>query len=130
MVVLSRFMRWRRPDPPVGGLFAEPTRDGAYTVIKVLAVDDAAIHIRIYSNRYASVPSESPSDLEMIGMGSDFADRIMRGERVEAHAGRGIIYVTVCSRPTWARNRRSALEPFDARLSPRASRSTARCGSC
>ena len=103
--MLKRLFGRRRNDPPVGGLYASPTEDGAYSILKVLAVDDAAVHVRMYSNRYAAIPTEPPNDLEMIGMGPDFVARIERGEKVEPPGRLGIGHLPI-SRSTFERTER------------------------
>lgn len=42
-----------------GGLYAVRNEDGSFSVIKILVLDDAGVHIRAYSNRFP----ESPRDL-------------------------------------------------------------------
>ena len=64
-------LRSRRlpPDPPVGALFASPNEDGTYSVFKVLAVDAVGIHIRIYGNRFPSLPTSlNEAELELKSM--------------------------------------------------------------
>jgi hypothetical protein len=65
------FLRGRRlpTDPRPGALFSSRNEDGSYSVFKVLAVDAAGIHIRIYSNRFSSHPTsltESALELKSI----------------------------------------------------------------
>ncbi len=47
------------PDAPVGGLYAVPNQDGTWGVAKVLAVDNAVIHLRSYANKFAQQPTEA-----------------------------------------------------------------------
>jgi hypothetical protein len=42
----------------VGGLYAERGEDGLYRILKVLAVDEFAIHLRMYANRFEELPPE------------------------------------------------------------------------
>ena len=105
---MGRLFRRRRPDPPVGGLYASPSEDGLFLIMKVLAVDDAGIHVRMYSNRYPAVPTEPPDDLELLGMGSDFAKRMERGEHVEPPGRLGIGHLPL-SRAAFNRTERHLL---------------------
>jgi hypothetical protein len=53
-------------EPRVGGLYSHAVDDSArtYSVLKVLAVDEGAVHIRAYSNRFDSRPASiRPEDL-------------------------------------------------------------------
>jgi hypothetical protein len=43
----------------VGGLYAVPRKDGPYSVVKVLAEDQSAYHLRVYSNTFPEVPNSS-----------------------------------------------------------------------
>lgn len=57
--MLRRLFSRTQPDPPVGGLYVY--RDGdEYGVLKVLAVDEAGIHTRMYSNRFPEAPTAPP----------------------------------------------------------------------
>lgn len=85
-------------DPAVGSLFACPDEDGIFTVMKVLAVDDVGVHVRFYSNRYAVLPTEPPSDLGLLGMGSGLYERIQRGERPDAPGRIGIGHLPLSRR--------------------------------
>jgi hypothetical protein len=50
----------------VGGLYASKGDDGQWSVCKVLAVDDDAVHLRSYANRFPLVPRDlDPSTLTM-----------------------------------------------------------------
>jgi hypothetical protein len=42
----------------VGGLYASKSDDGTFQVSKVLAVDNDAVHVRIYRNKFQSLPQE------------------------------------------------------------------------
>ncbi len=56
----------------VGGLCATKDEDGTYRVTKVLVVDDFAVHIRIYANRFDELPTDvDPSVLNLGGINSD-----------------------------------------------------------
>ena len=49
-------------DPVVGGIYLTLDEDGTYSASKVLALDDQAVHIRFYGNRFASMPEDLSSD--------------------------------------------------------------------
>ncbi|MDF1564593.1 MAG: hypothetical protein P1V51_16225 [Deltaproteobacteria bacterium] len=52
--------------PIVGGLYASKQEDGSYRVLKVLALDDFAVHLRSYANRFESLPADlDPSTLTL-----------------------------------------------------------------
>ena len=40
-----------------GGLYSHLDEDGRYGVLKVLKIDDGGVHLRLYSNRFASHPA-------------------------------------------------------------------------
>ena len=42
----------------VGGLYATRGEDGLYRILKVLGVDEFAIHLRLYVNRFAELPQQ------------------------------------------------------------------------
>ncbi len=50
----------------VGGLYATKDDDGTYGVMKVLVVDDFAVHLRSYANRFEELPTDiDPSTLTL-----------------------------------------------------------------
>jgi hypothetical protein len=52
--------------PVVGGLYGERASDGLFRVVKVLVVDESVVHIRMYAERFAELPSKlSSSDLSL-----------------------------------------------------------------
>jgi hypothetical protein len=54
----------------VGGLYASPEKDGTYRISKVLAVDDFAVHVRIYKNKFKTIPENlDTSKLSLGGLG-------------------------------------------------------------
>ena len=54
----------------VGGLYASREDDGVFRVSKVLAVDESAVHVRIYKNKFKSLPeSLDSSTLSLGGIG-------------------------------------------------------------
>ena len=54
----------------VGGLYAMRAEDGTYRIVKVLAVDEFAVHLRSYANRFQEFPAQvSSSQLSLGGLG-------------------------------------------------------------
>jgi hypothetical protein len=56
----------------VGGLYASRGEDGLYRILKVLVVDELAVHLRLYVNRFAELPGQVRSadlSLTMEGLG-------------------------------------------------------------
>lgn len=52
-----------------GGLYSTPDEHGTYSVFKILKLDDDGVHVRVYSNQFASHPaSVDESELYMVGM--------------------------------------------------------------
>jgi hypothetical protein len=50
----------------VGGLYAGRNADGTWTIMKIIAVDIAAVHIRTYANKFPAPPKDiDPSVLSM-----------------------------------------------------------------
>ncbi len=88
--LLSRWVRRGSADPPVGGRYRLRLDDGTYAIKKVIAVDRAAIHVRMYSNRYAEAPTTVPEGLELIGLGPDFLERETRHEPLQVPLNLGI----------------------------------------
>lgn len=43
---------------PVGGIYTSKSKDGSWRVMKVLAVDEDAVHVRIYANKFAGQPKD------------------------------------------------------------------------
>ena len=57
-------------DIVVGGLYASRDEDGIFRVSKVLAVDDSAVHVRIYKNKFKAIPENlDTSTLSLGGLG-------------------------------------------------------------
>jgi hypothetical protein len=57
-------------DIVVGGLYAVRNGDGTYRIVKVLVVDEFAVHLRSYANRFKELPVEvSSSQLSLGGSG-------------------------------------------------------------
>jgi hypothetical protein len=74
-------MRGLQPDPGgkertptmkdivVGGLYATRDQDGTYRIVKVLVVDEFAVHLRMYANRFQTLPTQvSSSQLSLGGL--------------------------------------------------------------
>jgi hypothetical protein len=60
------------PEIVVGELYASKNDDGTYSIVKVLFVDDLAVHLRRYANRFDRPPSDVDSSfltLDSIGEG-------------------------------------------------------------
>ena len=53
----------------VGGLYATQDKDGSWRVMKVLAVDDFAVHLRSYANKFPEQPKDvDPAKLSLGGL--------------------------------------------------------------
>jgi|SRR5262245_21685702 len=58
-------------DIVVGGLYATRDQDGTYRIVKVLVVDEFAVHLRSYADRFKELPAQVRSSrLSMGGLGS------------------------------------------------------------
>ena len=56
----------KNSEPKVGGLYSVVDGEGRFRVAKVLALDDAAVHVRLYKNRFPSRPKTvDPSSLTL-----------------------------------------------------------------
>ncbi len=55
----------------VGGLYATKNEDGTYGVMKVLVVDDFAVHLRSYANRFEELPLDIDPSVLTLGSISD-----------------------------------------------------------
>lgn len=53
--------------PIVGGLYASRGEDGRYRIMKVLAVDAIAVHLRSYADRFEELPAEVASSKLSLG---------------------------------------------------------------
>ena len=52
--------------PVIGALYASRESDGRYRIVKVLALDDSAVHVRIYADRFQEPPASiSSADLSI-----------------------------------------------------------------
>lgn len=53
----------------VGGLYATQGPDGSWSITKVLAVDDVAVHLRTYANSFPDQPTDvDPAELTLGGL--------------------------------------------------------------
>ena len=53
-----------------GGIYCTPAEQGGYSVLKILKIDDQGVHVRLYSNRFATPPRKiDESTLYIAGMG-------------------------------------------------------------
>jgi hypothetical protein len=56
-------------EPVVGGLYAQRGEDGLYRILKVLVVDEFAVHLRLYADRFKELPARVRSaDLSLSGL--------------------------------------------------------------
>ena len=46
----------------VGGLYSTSGKDSSYSVCKIIAMDEFAVHIRYYENKFAHPPTQISSD--------------------------------------------------------------------
>ena len=56
--ILSFFSAARSPSDAwsVGGIYATHDEDGTFGIVKILKVDERGVHLRVYSNKFNSVP--------------------------------------------------------------------------
>src|SRR5262245_16166813 len=53
----------------VGGLYASQDKDESWRVMKVLALDDVAVHLRSYANKFPEQPKDiDPAKLSLGGL--------------------------------------------------------------
>lgn len=77
------------PELVTGGLYASPHSDGTYSIIKVLVIDDFALHLRTYANRFKTIPyALDPAQLTLGSLGDDGGFGI--GHFPVSHAGAGV----------------------------------------
>jgi hypothetical protein len=55
----------------VGGLYASKSKDGSFRVSKVLAVDESAVHVRIYKNKFPVLPQNLDTSALSLGKVGD-----------------------------------------------------------
>lgn len=68
------------PSPVAGGLYAVPGDSGGYDVVKVLAVDSSAVHVRIYSDHFADLPGRlDPAALHLYALKKPGSDTTTHG---------------------------------------------------
>jgi hypothetical protein len=69
MGLLSILFGCSRSKLSEGGLYYTPTENGAYTVLKILKLDEQGVHVRLYSNQFSTPPSKvDESTLFMAGV--------------------------------------------------------------
>ena len=57
--------------PVVGGLYGSRASDGTYRVAKVLVAEHSIVHVRMYAERFATMPEAiTSSDLSLGAVGS------------------------------------------------------------
>ena len=49
----------------VGGLYTSHNEDGSYGISKIIALDDFAVHIRMYSNKFDTKPDKNLNSKEL-----------------------------------------------------------------
>jgi hypothetical protein len=54
-----------------GGLYYNQNKDGTYSVLKILKIDDRGVHVKLYSNQYPTPPTNVDEEtLYMAGINS------------------------------------------------------------
>ena len=76
-----RFLRPRDPRP--GGLYSVAVDERGYAVAKVLVVERGAVHVRVYSNRYADRPRTIDPESLFLAPVPDFTDAALNATRPE-----------------------------------------------
>jgi hypothetical protein len=52
-----------------GGLYYTQNKNGSYSVLKILKLDDGGVHVRLYSNQFSTPPTKvDESALYMVGV--------------------------------------------------------------
>lgn len=49
----------------VGGLYISQNKDGSYGITKIIALDEFAVHIRMYSNQFETKPTKDLDSKEL-----------------------------------------------------------------
>jgi len=57
LILLNLACAMKHPELKVGGLYSVDDGEGNYRVAKILALDDSAVHICLYKNKYRSRPA-------------------------------------------------------------------------
>jgi len=57
-----------------GYLCAVPSEEGGYQIAKVLVLDERAVHIRLYANRFTELPTHVDPDTLTLGIIEDPGD--------------------------------------------------------
>ena len=69
MGLLSILFGCSRSKLSEGGLYYTPTENGAYSVLKILKLDEQGVHVRLYSNQFSTPPNKvDESTLFMAGV--------------------------------------------------------------
>jgi hypothetical protein len=69
MSLLSILFGCSRSKLVVGGLYYTQNENASYSVLKILKLDDQGVHVRLYSNQFASPPTRvDESTLYMAGV--------------------------------------------------------------
>ena len=76
-----RFLRPRDPRP--GGLYSVAVDERGFAVAKVLVVERGAVHVRVYSNRYADRPESIDPAALFLAPVPDFTDAALNATRPE-----------------------------------------------
>jgi hypothetical protein len=66
----------QKPELQIGGIYASKDKDGSYYVVKILAIDDFAVHLRTYGNKFKNKPSDISSDTLKATIGHAPIDKI------------------------------------------------------
>ena len=78
---MLRFLRPRDPRP--GGLYSVAVDERGFAVAKVLVVERGAVHVRVYSNRYADRPLAIEPAALFLAPIPDFTDAALNATRPE-----------------------------------------------
>jgi hypothetical protein len=67
IILLNFACAMKQPELKVGGLYSVNDGEGSYRIAKILALDDSAVHIRLYKNKYRSRPATVDASLLSLG---------------------------------------------------------------
>jgi hypothetical protein len=105
-------------DPRSGGLYSVAIDDRGFAVAKVLVVERGAVHVRVYSNRFAERPVEVREAALFLAPAADFTDAALNATRPEQRADPGAFGIghVPLRRDSWAAwsPRRIAMATVDA----------------
>jgi hypothetical protein len=80
MGLLRHFFGRSQPNWVEGGLYYTHNDDGAYSILKILKIDDRGFHVRLYSNRFPEPPQKiDEPTLYMVGMNRKPNERLGMG---------------------------------------------------